>query len=205
MVAPTDIPAPRGTADPATLWQSQPTPAFRLSRAALAAADREHARLRRAVGAKAAVMVFFLLLAVWFAATVDVLLIRLGCLAAAAGYARVLYTLLRTRRLDAAGAAAERAGAGIAAPSLVHYRAALVRERDRLSGGRLWLPFAVGVPGFLLLLLGVAQQVPALRPYVWLELAAGAVALSLALVVGRRRGRQFQARIDDLDALTGGV
>lgn len=198
-------PAADAAAGVASLWQAQPTPAFRLSPAALAAAEREHARLRRAVGAKSAAMVVALAATVWSVATIDVPLIRLGSLAAAAAYARVLYTLQRTRGLDEAGAAAERAGAGLASPSLVHYRAALMRERDRLTGGRLWWPFAVGVPGCLLGLLGIAQRVPTLRPYVWLELAVFAVAMPLALVVGRRRARRFQARIDDLDALTGGA
>jgi hypothetical protein len=86
----------------------------------------------------------------------------------------------------------------------VHYRAELVRERERLAGRRMWVPFALAVPGGLLLLLGIAREYPPLRPYVWWELVAFAVAIPLALVFGRRRARRFQARIDDLDALAHG-
>lgn len=205
MSAPSDTPAPRRAPDPAALWQSQPTPAFRLSPAALATAEREHARLRRAVGAKSATMAVAIVVALAYAVAIDLWLVRLGCLAAAAAYAQVLYNLRRARRDDADGAAAERAGAGLAAPSVVHYRAAIARERDRLTGPRLWLPFAVAVPAMLLLLLGMARMAPGLRPVLWLILGAFAVAMPLALVVGRRRARWLQARIDDLDALTGGA
>lgn len=205
MVAPADMPTPRGAADPAALWQSQPTPPFRLSPAAVAAAEREHARLRRAVGAKSAVMAVALVVALGYAVAFDLWFVRLFCLAAAAGYAHVLYNLRRARQDDADGVAAERAGAGLAAPSLAHYRAALARERDRLTGPRLWLPFAVAVPAMLVLLLGMARMAPGLRPALWLILGAFAVAMPLALVVGRRRARWLQARIDDLDALTRGA
>ena len=191
-------------ADPVALWQSQPALAFRLSHAALAAAEHEHARLRRAVTVKSAIMLVFLVIALFCVVTMDVPLIRIGSLAAAVAYARVLYTLQRTRRSDAGGAAAEREGACLVAPSLVHYRAALERERDRLTGRRLWLPFAVAVPGGLVGMLGIAQARPALQRYVWLEMAVFAVAMPLALMVGRHDARRFQARIDDLDALTGG-
>lgn len=185
--------------DPVTLWKSQPTIAFRLSPVALAAAEHEHARLRRGVTAKSAVMLIFLVLALYCVVTVDVPLVRIGSLAAAVAYGRVLYTLRRARSGDADAAAAEREGAGLAAPSLVHYRAALVRERDRLTGRRLWLPFAVAGPAGIVGMLGIAQARPALQRYVWVELAVFAVALPLALLHGRHQGRRFQARIDDLD------
>ena len=154
-------------ADPVALWKSQPTTAFRLSPAALAAAEHEHARLRRGVTAKSAAMLIFLVLALYCVVTIDVPLVRVGSLLAAVAYGRVLYTLRRTRSDDADAAAAEREGAGLAAPSLVHYRAALVRERDRLTGRRLWLPFAVGIPAGLVGMLGIAQARPALHRYVW--------------------------------------
>ncbi len=85
-----------------------------------------------------------------------------------------------------------------------HPRAALVCERNRLTGRRLWLPFAVGVPAGLVVMIGIAQARPALQRYVWLEIVMFAVAMPLALLVGHRRARRTQARIDDLDALTGG-
>jgi len=191
-------------ADPVALWKSQPTTAFRLSPAALAAAEHEHARLRRGVTAKSAVMLIFLVLALYCVVTIDVPLIRVGSLLAAVAYGRVLYTLRRTRSGDADAAEAEREGAGLAAPSLVHYRAALVRERDRLTGRRLWLPFAIGIPAGLVGMLGIAQARPALHRYVWVELALFTMAMPLALLYGRNQGRRFQARIDDVDALTGG-
>ena len=189
-------------ADPVALWQGQRAPAFRLSPAALAAAEHEHARLRRRVTTKSAIMLFFLVLALYLVVTADILLARIGCMAAAAAYGRVLYTLQRTRRGDADDAAAEREGAGLAAPAFVHYRAALVRERDRLSGRRLWLPFAIAVPGVLVLLLGTAQARPALQRYLALEAALIVATMPVALLVGRRRARHLQLRIDELDALS---
>jgi hypothetical protein len=195
-------PEPTGS-DPVALWKSQPTTAFRLSPAAIAAAEHEHARLRYGVTAKSAVMLIFLVLALYCVVTVDVSLIRVGSLAAAVAYGHVLYSLQRTRRGDVDAAAAEREGAGLAAPSLVHYRAALVRERDRLTGRRLWLPFAVAGPAGVVGMLGIAQARPVLQRYVWVELALFAMAMPLALLYGRHQGRQFETRIDDLDALTG--
>jgi hypothetical protein len=191
-------------ADPVALWQSQPATAFRLSPAALAAAEHAHARLRRGVNVKSAFMLFFLVLALYAAVTIDIILIRIGSLAAAVAYGRVLYRLRRTRRADADAAAAEREGAGLAAPSLVHYRAALVRERERLTGRRLWLPFAIGIPAALIGMLGIAQARPELQRYVWVELAVFLVAMPLALLYGRQQGRGLQVRIDELDVLTGG-
>lgn len=190
--------------DPVALWQGQPATAFRLSPTAIATAEHEHARLRHGVTAKSVVMLLFLVLALYCVVTIDVPLVRIGSLLAALAYGHVLYTLQRTRRGDVESEADEREGAGLAAPSLVHYRAALVRERERLTGRRLWLPFAAAIPAGVVGMLGIAQARPALERYVWVELALFAVAMPLALVYGRSQGRRFQARIDDLDALTGG-
>jgi hypothetical protein len=187
---PNSSPGSESTAAEAmALWQGQPVPAFRLSPAALADADRAHVRLRRRVVAQSAVMVVGIVATLWFAVNVDVLLIRIGSLAAAVGFGLRLGLLQRRRRSAAEDAAVERAS--FAAPSLVYYRAALVRECDQYTGRRLWLPFAISVPAALLLMLGIVQAVPALERYVWIELAMFSVAM-----------QRLQARIDDLDALT---
>jgi hypothetical protein len=134
---------------------------------------------------------------------VDQMVLRLGALAFAVAYGRVLYTLQRTRRGDDESIAAERAGAGLAAPLLVHYRAALVRERDRLSGRRLWVPFAIGIPAGFAVMILLARTHPALERYLAIELTLFATAMPLALLYGRWQGRRYQAHIDLLDAFTG--
>ena len=191
--------------DVVALWKGQPTSTYRLTPVAIATAEHEHARLRRGVNAKSATMLFFLVLALYCVVTSDVPLIRIGSLAMALAYGRVLYTLRRARSGDADAAAAEREHAGLVAPSLVHYRASLVRERDRLSGRRLWLPFAVAIPAGLGGMFGIAQARPALQPWIWVEILIFVSAMPLALLYGRHQGQRFQSRVEDLDALTGDI
>ncbi len=192
-------PEPNDT-DPVKLWQSQPTTAYRLSSTALATAQYEHTRLRAGVAIKSAFMLLGLVFALYKAVTVDQTLLRLGALALAVAYGRVLYTLQHTRRGDADTITAEQAGAGIAAPLLVHYRSALVRERDRLSGRRLWVPFAIGMPAGFVLMIALARAHPALERYLAIELTLFTAAMPLALLYGRWQGRRYQAQLDLLDA-----
>lgn len=199
---PAAAPEPNST-DPVRLWQNQPTPAYRLSPTAIATAEYEHTRLRAGVAIKSAFMLIGLMLAVYKAVTVDQTLLRLGAVVFAIAYGRVLYTLQRARRGDSGTIAAERAGAGLAAPLLVHYRAALVRERDRLSGRRLWLPFAISIPAGFAVMILLARTQPVLERYLAIELTLFATAMPLALLYGRWQGRRYQAHIDLLDAFTG--
>jgi hypothetical protein len=115
----------------------------------------------------------------------------------------VLYTLQRTRRGDTEAIAAERAGMGLAAPLLVHYRAALVRERDRLSGRRFWVPFAISIPAGVAVMITLARTQPVHERYLAIELTLFATAMPLALLYGRWQGRRYQTHIDLLDAFTG--
>ncbi len=125
-------------------------------------------------------MLVFLVLASYKVVTVDAPILRIGALTMATAFGCVLYTLPRTRTGDADAAAADRAGAGLAAPALVHYRAALMRERDRLTGRRLWLPFALGISAGLAVMFRLAQARPALEQYLWIEWALFGTAMPLA-------------------------
>ncbi len=191
------------TSDPVTLWQTQPTAAFRLTPTALATAEHEYARLRSGVAIKSTFMLLGIVLALYKAVTVHETLLRLAALGFVAAYGYVLYTLQRTRRGDAEGGSAERAGVGLAAPLLAHYRAALVRERDRLSWQRLWLPFAIAIPAGLVVMISLARVQPALGQYLVLELALFVIAMPLALLYGLKQGRRYQSHIDLLDAFAG--
>ncbi|WP_309670462.1 hypothetical protein [Gemmatimonas sp.] len=194
-------PEPTNT-DAVQLWQNQSIPAYRLSPTALATVEYEHTRLRVGVTIKSAVMLLGLVFAVYKAVTVDQALLRLGAVAFAIAFGRVLYTLQRTRRGDTETIAADRAGAGLAAPLLVHYRAALVRERDRLSGRRLWMPFAISIPAGFAVMIILARTQPVLERYLAIELTVFSTAMPLALLYGRWQGRRYQAHIDLLDAFT---
>lgn len=189
--------------DPVTLWQTQPTTAFRLTPTALATAEHEYTRLRYGVAIKSTFMLLGIVFALYKAVTVHEMLLRLAALAFVVAYGRVLYTLQRTRRGDAEGVAAERAGVGLAAPLLAHYRAALVRERDRLSWQRLWVPFAIAIPAGLVVMISLARAQPALGRFLVLELALFVTAMPLALLYGLTQGRRYQSHIDLLDAFTG--
>ena len=197
----TNDPATSGSTgnDPGEIWRNQPTTSFRLSPTAIADAEHAHARLRRGVLAKSFAMLSGMALALYKMATVDEIFLRLAALGFVVVYGYVLYNLLRTRSGDASASAAEHDGVGLFAPSLVHYRAALVRERDRLSGRRLWVPFAIATPVALVVMFALARGHPVLQRYLWLEITVFAVAMPLALWYGRQQGRQFQLRIDDLD------
>lgn len=201
----TDRPDTRAAANSdaaTTLWQNQPTAAFRLSSTAITAAEHEYARVRYGVAIKSVFMLLGVVMALYKAATVDGMILRFAALLFAAAYAQVLYLLHRTRRGDAESIAAERSGVGLAAPSLVHYRATLVRERDRLSGRRLWVPFAITIPTAFVVMISLARAHPALERYLPLELTLFAFAMPLALLYGRWQGRRFQAHIDLIDAFT---
>lgn len=185
--------------DSGDIWRNQPTTSFRLSPTAIADAEHAHARVRRGVLAKSFAMLSGMALALYKMATVDEIFLRLAALGFVVLYGYVLFNLLRTRSGDATASDAERDGVGLLAPSLVHYRAALVRERDRLSGRRLWVPFAMAIPVALVVMFVLARAHPVLQRYLWIELTIFAVSMPLALWYGRRQGRQFQQRIDDLD------
>jgi hypothetical protein len=183
--------------DPRALWQRQPTEEFRLSPAELRAmVARSHRTLRRmTVAMYAGPAVNVVLCGVGLVAFTDPLM-RAGIVLVGLAFVQLAVALWRTRLAREAARLTPHAD-----PSILSYRADLLRHRALNGGRQLWLRFALGIPGGALFFLGFARAFPALARYIYMELALFLVVMPISFLLLRRRGRTYQRQIDELDAL----
>jgi hypothetical protein len=88
-----------------------------------------------------------------------------------------------------------------AEPSLLAYRAALIRRIGDDTGARLWSRLAIGVPAAALFLYGFAKAYPALAPLIAVEAVAISLGLGFAFANAARRAKRCQAELDALNDL----
>jgi hypothetical protein len=151
---------------------------------------RRRVRRRSLVGGGAAWLVIVSATA-WFFVFPN-LLQRIGSVLTVVGVAYLLIQLrLRPARtmLDAGET-----------ESVQFYRAELERQRDFHRGGWLWSRAIAIIPGPVAFLVGFARAYPTLGTLIWLELAILPLALVVGMPLNLRLARQYQRRIDALDA-----
>jgi hypothetical protein len=89
--------------------------------------------------------------------------------------------------------------------SIRFYRAELERQRDFHRDGWLWSRLAIFLPGPVVWMVGFARAYPKLAIFIWLELATLLIILAaIGVPLNLRLARQYQRRIDALDAVLKG-
>jgi hypothetical protein len=181
--------------DPRSEWQSQPTEDFRMTPALLMRyVSTSQRRLRLLSVAQYTGVTAGIIGSIWVATMDDGRMMQIGAALMALLFAFVLALLYRApRRRDS--------GAAIADPFIESYRAELERHRWLFSGYRLWSRLVIGIPVATVFCLGIAQSHPALARFVYVELAAIVVALTITCLLAHKKARGYQQEIDELDAL----
>ena len=187
--------------DARMLWQGQPAESFRLSAAQLRARIAHATRARRRLQLLGAVQhvgtLFGIVATTVVAVRVSDPLMRAGAVLLAIVFVYRWIVLRHT-----ATASREPAGALVSTePSLVAYRAALLRRLAEDRGPLLWSRLAIGAPAAAMFLYGFARAKPSLAPIIAVEAIAIAAGLGLAFTIAARRARRYQAELDSLDSL----
>jgi hypothetical protein len=176
-----------------SLWQSQPvtTEVMPFERLEHAAVGFRRLILRRNLQEYIAGL-FVIAAFGYFAWTLPMPLVRIGCVLEVLGGLFVMFQLHRHASIG------ELPAERLALPYLSYYREQLVRQRDLLRSVWLWYIGPL-VPGFCVMFWGMAQPNPADFP--WQITAVIIVPCMVVIAMNVRVAKQIQGEIDKLDQL----